>query len=154
MKTKNATGPGRPAYEVKWPAGKFTFTQLMERNGVNPKSGKGNNCTRLTLYKHLKAASKGSKSEIVRIKDETRKPNSKTGMGRKAFVYIRREKFNGMKTMTKNTSVKNAKPKTATNKPVDSYEAMKATLLTSSDTQSKVPETVPVTVEQSQEIAV
>lgn len=149
MKTKNSTGPGRPAYQVKWPTGKFTFTQLMERNGVNPKTGKGKDCTRLTLYKHLQVATKGTKSEIVRIKDETRKPNSKTGMGRKAFVYIRREKLNGMKAASKSrVSVKlNNK---ANDNTSASYEATKAALLAPTPAPTPAPEPVMAPVAEAQ----
>ena len=127
MKTANThTHPGRPAYKVKWPYGKFTFNQLCLANGVaieGAKKGKGKDCTALTLRKALdrdmyhpfeSGKNKGKpnknspnrKSLIVET-DETRNPNSEKGLGRKAFVFIRREKLNGLKGAAKaKTSVK------------------------------------------------
>jgi len=152
MKNKNINrGPGRPAYDIKWPNGKFTFDDLCEANGVNPKTGKGKFCTKLTLRKGIKrdAASRG-RSEIVLLKDEQREPNSKSGLGRKTFVYIRRSKLQTLKAASKSTAsvnvgtkaVKPAKVK-ATKSPATAavdYEAMKANLLAPMPAVSITPE--------------
>jgi hypothetical protein len=123
--TKSYDHPGRPAYIPVIPRGRFTMNDLCEENGVNLKSGKGKNCSRLTLVKWV-AKQLGNKRSglIVKVKDETSEPNSKKGLGRKAFLYIRRVVAkDGLKTAAKsNVSVKMT-PTT------ESYEATKAALL-------------------------
>jgi hypothetical protein len=90
-KNSKSNGPGRPKYEIKWPRGKFTFTDLEIENGVNPKTGKGKNCTTLTLRKGLRRdQAKRNQSMIVCLKDILAEPNSKKGMGRKQLVYAPR----------------------------------------------------------------
>jgi hypothetical protein len=143
MKNKNANtnrGPGRPAYEPKVPQSKFTFADFMELNGVNFETGKGPNCSKLTLDKWLKRdkESKG-KSMIVKL-DETREPNSKNGLGRKTYVYVRRSKLDTLKSAKVATgkskvsvNVGTAAPKARKAKNVSAatseYEAQKAALL-------------------------
>ncbi len=137
MKSKTR-GVGRPSYPIKWPNGKFTMADLMVANGVNPKNGKGKLCTKLTLVKGLQrdmfmVGDNGKpdtnrprrNSTIVRVKDETREPNSKSGLGRKTFVYIRRAKLVKGKDVTVNvgTKAKSTAPKS------EAYEAQKAALL-------------------------
>lgn len=96
-------GPGRPRYAPKIPSGKFTFDRLCELNGVDTETGKGENCSALTLRKFLKRdmyTEKGNPrntSEIVLLKDEKREPDSEKGLGRKALVYIRRDKLDTLK---------------------------------------------------------
>lgn len=88
MKNK---GPGRPKYRPNIPKGKFTFTDFEIANGVNPKTGKGKDCTTLTLRKWLKEdLSKRGHSTIVHLKDTFAEPTSKAGLGRKQYVYQRR----------------------------------------------------------------
>lgn len=118
MKNKNKQrGPGRPMADINVPNKKFTFADLVEANShVTPQ----------TLRKFLKRdfARKG-KSEIVLVKDETREPNSKQGLGRKTFVYMRRSKMNSLKSARKSTvSIPLAPAKTTAD-----YEATKAALL-------------------------
>lgn len=128
MAKNTSTGPGRPSYNVRWPYNKFTFNQLLENNGVNLKTGKGKNCSRLTLFKHLQAETKGAKSLIVKLKDQTREPNSKKGLGRKAFIFIRRDKLdNGLKTAKRSTVT--VKLPSAAKSNAD-YEAQKLALAT------------------------
>lgn len=98
-KNKNAVaakhdGPGRPKYTPVFPRGKeWTFTDLMEANGVeanlNSKNfGKGPKCTMLTLRKFLaRDAKKMGRSLIVKVKGVTSEPNSKSGLGRRAYLY-------------------------------------------------------------------
>jgi hypothetical protein len=88
MKNK---GPGRPKYRPNIPKGKFTFTDFEIANGVNPKTGKGKDCTTLTLRKWLKEdLSKRGHSTIVHLKDTFAEPTGKGGLGRKQYVYQRR----------------------------------------------------------------
>lgn len=139
MKNKNS-GVGRPKYPVKWPGRKFTMQDLMVFNGVNPKTGKGKLCTKLTLVKALQRdmfhpqeknplkpdfERPRRNSVIVRVKNETREPNSKSGLGRKTFVYIRREK---LANVTKVVTVKPVAKPAKVASTVD-YEAQKAALL-------------------------
>lgn len=114
MKTNAKTAPqydhpGRPAYKPTIPRGRFTMNDLCDENGVNLKTGKGRNCSRLTLVKWV-AKQLGNKRSglIVKVKGETHEPNSKVGLGRKAFVYLRRAGAkDGLKTSSKsNVSVK------------------------------------------------
>ena len=121
MKHNTQRGPGRPMAKIKIPNRKFTFADLKEAN---------DHVTPLTLRKFLKrdAARKG-KSEIVLVKDETREPNSKKGLGRKTFVYIPRAKMNTLKTASKSkVTVTIAAPKAPAKSTAD-YEATKAALL-------------------------
>ena len=132
MAKVKSNGVGRPSYSVKWPYNKFTFNQLLEHNGVNLKTGKGKNCSRLTLFKALQRNTKGPKSVIVKL-DVTREPNSKKGLGRKAAVFLRREKFTALKTASTSTvSVKVSGPrktrKSTAPTSTEDYEKLKASI--------------------------
>lgn len=121
--TKSYDHPGRPAYIPVIPRGRFTMNDLCEENGVSLKTGKGKNCSRLTLVKWV-AKQLGNKRSglIVKVKDETSEPNSRKGLGRKAFLYIRRTQASNLKTAAKsNVSVKMT--------TTADYEATKAALL-------------------------
>lgn len=94
-------GPGRPKYEPVFPRTKeWSFTDFMEVNGINinPNSkdfGKGPNCTMLTLRKFMaRDAKKMGHSLITKIKGVTSEPNSKDGLGRRAYLYSLRAKAN------------------------------------------------------------
>lgn len=90
-KNTKSRGPGRPQFVPTLPKGKFTFTDLELANGVNPKTGKGKDCTTLTLRKWLKRElNKRGHSAIVHLKDVLADPNGKHGLGRKQYVYTRR----------------------------------------------------------------
>ena len=138
-------GPGRPMAAITIPNKKFTFGDLAEANG---------HVTPLTLRKFLKrdAARKG-KSEICLMKDETREPNSKKGLGRKTFVYIRRSKLNALKTASKSKMSVPLGDKAPVAKPApakaDSYEATKAALgIAATAAPSDAPvEVAPVSTE-------
>jgi hypothetical protein len=154
MKNEKNRGVGRPSYAVKYPNHKFTMSDLMVANGVNPKTGKGKLCTKLTLVKALQRdmfiLDKNGKpdverprrnSTIVRVKNETRQPNSVSGLGRKTFVYIRRDKLvKSEKTVTVSIGTK---PESK------SYEETKAELL---GTTPAVEITAPVASEPTSEI--
>jgi len=134
MKNKSQRGPGRPMAEISIPSRKFTFADLVEAN---------EHVTPLTLRKFLKRdfARKG-KSEIVLVKDETRESNSKKGLGRKTFVYIRRSKMNALKTAIKSKVSVSIAPA----KPTADYEATKAALLApAAPVIAQAPEAAPAT---------
>lgn len=123
---KNKNSVGRPKYEIKWPRGKFTFTDLEVENGVNPKTGKGKQCTTLTLRKGLKRElARRSHSVIVLLKDTFADPTSKKGLGRKQFVYQRRVVARAEKPVNESAP----KAKDSVSKATKSYEALKAELL-------------------------
>lgn len=99
--TRKHDGPGRPKYEPVFPRTKeWSFTDFMEVNGINinPNSkdfGKGPNCTMLTLRKFMaRDAKKLGRSLITKIKGVTSEPNSKDGLGRRAYLYSLRAKAN------------------------------------------------------------
>lgn len=157
-KNSKSNGPGRPQYEIKWPRGKFTFTDLEIENGVNPKTGKGKNCTTLTLRKGLKRdQAKRGHSVIVCLKDILAEPNSKSGLGRKQLVYARRsmaEKYATAKSAPRkakaDVTVDVANTPTA---PVDAvsqgtvdYEAQKAALLAPTPAVTITPDPTPAPV--------
>lgn len=139
-----SNGPGRPAYSMKWPRGRFTFIELMKFNGVNPKTGKGktkrNYTTRLTVWNWLNKCRKGRNAFIERM-EETADP--KNGTGRRAYVYrvipgLRPAKVAATaKPVTRKARTVVAKVTKVTRKPrtpkvtstTADYEAQKAALL-------------------------
>jgi hypothetical protein len=138
---KVSNGPGRPQYEIKWPRSKFTFTDLMIANEVDPKTGKGNLCSKLTLVKGLKRELKGNSSLIIKLKDVFAPPNSKNGLGRKQLVYSRR-------SMVRNpNNTKNEEVTTDVSQDTKDYEAQKAALLAPSSEIVMAPEVVVITPE-------
>lgn len=131
--------PGRPAYLPVIPRGRFTMNDLCATNGVNINTGKGKKCSRLTLVKWV-AKQLGNKRSglIVKVKDETSEPNSSKGLGRRAFLYIRRPQKNSLKTASKsNVSVKM--------NTTEDYEKTKAALLTPEPVVAETPTPEPVT---------
>jgi hypothetical protein len=44
----------RPGLQLRIPSGKFTIAELCAVNGVDPKTGKGPKCSKLTLINALK----------------------------------------------------------------------------------------------------
>lgn len=106
---KASRGVGRPRYDAKIPNGKFTMRQFCEYNGVNPDTGKGEKCSKLTLIKFMerdqhpkiKSGKNAGKLDKNRIRpdslivqlDETSAPTGEKGLGRKAFVYQKRCKI-------------------------------------------------------------
>lgn len=132
-------GPGRPAYQPKFPKSKkFTMADFCVANGIDPKTGKGPNCTKLTLDKFRKANLGQRNSILVLVKDELREPASQNGLGRKCFVYSLRSRVTaGEKTVA---VAKSAKGKSS--KGTFTYEAKKAALLASTPSVA-VPANVP-----------
>lgn len=138
MKKTASRGPGRPRYVPTVPNKRFTFEELCEANGVNTETGKGKNCTMLTLRKFLKSemftdsGNPKPNSAIMLVKDETREPNSKKGLGRKCFVYaIRKGKSvkKAKRTASVNIGTSTRKPKTAkVSTSTAKYEAAKLAL--------------------------
>lgn len=103
-KSPKSNGPGRPKAVIKVPNRKFTFADL---EAVNT------HVTPLTLRKFLKAdmfTDKGNPrntSTIVRLKNESREPDSEKGLGRKTYVYIKRDKLSTLKSASKSTATVN-----------------------------------------------
>jgi hypothetical protein len=120
MKTVKHDGPGRPKYQPKLPRGKFTMNELCQENGVSLKTGKGSNCSKLTLVKFVARELSNRRSGlVVKVKDETSEPNSRKGLGRKPFLFMRRP--NALKAAAKsNVSV--------SLNTTDAYEAQKEAL--------------------------
>ncbi len=119
------SGPGRPSYVPKLPRGKFTMTDLCEANEVNLKTGKGPKCSKLTLVKFLAKELANKRTGLVtKVKGETRKPQGDAGLGRKAFLYIRRDApvKNNLATAAKSPVSVKVAPGTT------DYEAQKAAL--------------------------
>ena len=181
MKNKNAVtkqGPGRPAYEPKFPRSlEWTSADFMEANEVNPETGKGPKCSKLTLTKNLNrdmyhpiesGKNKGKpdrnrprKNSLVVKSDKTREPNSESGLGRKTFVFYLRAKQDSIKPGKVSVNVGTAatkpnKPNKArtVSKSTADYEAQKAALLAPTAAVTIAPgETAPVVVEPIAEVA-
>jgi hypothetical protein len=129
----NKRSAGRPKYEPIMPKGKFTINDFCESNGVNIKSGKGDKCSKLTLIKFLARDHKrGGKSVIVKLADVVAEPNSKAGLGRKAYVYQLRTKVAApapkVTPKAKVKSPRKAKP-TGVTAAVAQYESVKNDIL-------------------------
>lgn len=141
---KNATksrGPGRPMYQPVIPKGKFTMADFCEANGVDVKTGKGKNCSKLTLIKFM--GRKQGKAMIRKVKGELAAPANKNGLGRKSFLY---ERIPGTVATKSTKAVKAAKstkaPKAAKSTASD-YEATKAALLAPTPAVVITPEATP-----------
>lgn len=136
-------GPGRPKYTPVIPRGKFTFTDLEEANGVNTKTGKGKNCTTLTLRKWLKRELSNRRSgAIVLLKDVLADPNSKSGLGRKQYVYTRRAGVTAPKAAAPKATRK-AKATADVSQSTQDYEATKAALLADTSVSVATPDPTP-----------
>jgi hypothetical protein len=91
-------GPGRPKYQPKFPrSAKWTFGDFCEINGINLETGKGENCTILTLRKFLKrdmltAAKRSRPNSLVIDTGELGKVDNESGLGRKPTLYSLRSK--------------------------------------------------------------
>lgn len=145
-KNSKSNGPGRPRYSVKWPRGKFTFTDLEIENGVNPKSGKGKECTTLTLRKAVKRELGNRRSgAIVLVKDTLAEPNSKSGLGRKQLVYTRRPGVTAQKATAAPRKAKVTAPDVTVNvsQATTDYEAQKAALLAPTPAVTITPDPTP-----------
>lgn len=116
MKSKNTqTGPGRPASKVVWPNGRFTREQAYQYNGCYETPAR---VCKLTVINHLNDALKGNDSILIRMKDESGKSKSESGLGRKPFIYLRRSQFNAGKKAAAN--LRKAKASSVTVPVVDS----------------------------------
>lgn len=139
---KQNRGPGRPMAQINIPSKKFTFADMVEAN---------DHVTPLTLRKFLKRdAARKNKSEIVLVKDETREPNHKSGLGRKTYVYIRRSKMEGSASASALKTARKSKVSVAL-APASStadYEATKAALLAPEPAPTEpAPESTPIVAE-------
>jgi hypothetical protein len=146
VSSPEARGPGRPQYTPTYPkAKKWTLADFCVANGVNPETGKGPNCSKLTLIKNLTRGLSGRNSLILQL-DEYREPNHESGLGRKCNVYSLREKANVDTSAKPTQAPKSARTAKPTKKPAKvtsttaEYEATKARLLAP---ETPAPVTVP-----------
>jgi hypothetical protein len=92
-------GPGRPKYEPLFPrTNKWTFNQFCEVNGINLETGKGPDCSVLTLRKFLKRdmfsnSGRVRSNSLVIDTGELAPPSSDTGLGRKSKLLQLRSKL-------------------------------------------------------------
>lgn len=131
-------GPGRPAYEPKFPAKlKWTMADFCRRNEVDTETGKGPNCSKLTLVKFLKKDLKNRRSGLVgKLKDETAPPDSDSGLGRRSLLYFLRARADEIEAKAEAKPARKSNGlKTAAKSPVSvklsttaDYEATKAAL--------------------------
>ena len=157
---KTQKGPGRPAYVPKLPTKlRWTMLDLQLCNKVNPATGKGPNCSKLTLVNWLADELANRRSGLVlKVTGETKEPNSKSGLGRKAFVYVlrsRKDELTKDSTPAK-TPAKKSGLKTAAKSPVSvklnttaDYEKAKADLLapTPAPVVAATPEPAPTSAD-------
>lgn len=159
--TQKQNGPGRPRYTPIIPRGQFTFTDLETENGVNPKTGKGKNCTALTLRKWLKRELKNHRhGTVVLLKGTFAEPNGKSGLGHKQYVYQRRTGVapKAAKTTKTDTDTKasTVPAQSAVSPETQQYEATKAALLANTsvpiapaETPAPAPEPVAETAPEA-----
>lgn len=175
MKKNIKKSPGRPAYKPVLPKGNFTLADFCESNGVNPDTGKGKFCSKLTLIKWLDrdrfmTDAKGNidkdrprRNSLVILLDKTEEPvahaKANKGLGRKRLVYCLRNAANATRTSKptrKATGLKKAAKSTVNVPIVDispetkAYEATKAELakpivITVPPVATITPATSPVT---------
>lgn len=132
--------PGRPKYNPVFPTtDKWTFNDFEITNGVDPQTGKGEKCSRLTLRKWLDAdmyTEEGNlrkSSQIVLVKKELSPSGSIKGLGRKRLVYQFRNKVNTDKVITDN--------------PVVETPVADVTVNVGTDTVTETPETTGISQE-------
>ncbi len=91
MKSNKQTkrGVGRPESKVVWPNGRFTREQAFQLNGCYATPPR---VCKLTVINHLNAALKGNESVLIKL-DELGKTKTKSGKGRKPYVYLRRSQW-------------------------------------------------------------
>ncbi len=146
------SGPGRPRYSPKFPAKlRWTMLDFQLRNGVNPTTGKGDNCSKLTLVKFLADQLRNTRSGlIVKLKGETTAPSSDSGLGRKAFLYTLRSRKDEVTAKTATVKPKAKKALDTASKstvsvkiaPAPSYEETKAALGLTAPVAEAAPEPV------------
>lgn len=125
-KNSKHNGPGRPKYQPVYPrTNKWSFNDFQEANGIDLETGKGANCSKLTLRKHLdrdmynKAGHLRPNSLVMLVKGEFA-PKSASGKGKRGFLFTLRSKAEAVKPEVKITApkaVKTSKPKAAKIKP-------------------------------------
>lgn len=139
---------GRPLYVPKFPRKvEFTLKDFCVANEVDPVTGKGPRCSKLTLIKWLGRDKARKGRSLVKRLDHTSAPDSEKGLGRKAFLFSLREK------MATDTAPTTADVATAdVSDETSAYEAQKAALLgsptpvvdISTPASDATPEVIPV----------
>ena len=128
--------PGRPLYVPKFPRKvEWTLKDFCVANEVDPETGKGPRCSKLTLIKWLGRDKARKGRSLVKRLDHTAAPDSEKGLGRKAFLFSLREKLTNDSTPDAAPDTTDAAPDTTDAAPADvstataDYEAQKAALL-------------------------
>jgi hypothetical protein len=124
--------PGRPLYVPKFPRKvEFTLKDFCLANGVDPETGKGPNCSKLTLIKWLGRDKARKGRSLVKRLDHTAAPDSEKGLGRKAFLFSLREKLAADSADTATPAPASPEIPTPAEASSDTsdYEAQKAALL-------------------------
>lgn len=148
--TKGPKGkPGRPLYVPKFPRKKeWTLKDFCLANEVNPDTGKGPRCSKLTLIKWLGRDKARKGRSLVKRLDHTAAPDSEKGLGRKAFLFSVREKMATDAADTETPADDSTPEATPAETPETSaYEAQKAALLGTAapvvDITTPAPEATP-----------
>lgn len=123
--------PGRPLYVPKFPRKvEWTLKDFCVANEVDPETGKGPRCSKLTLIKWLGRDKARKGRSLVKRLDHTAAPDSEKGLGRKAFLFSLREKLANDSTPDANTATDAAPAAPSDVSPATAdYEAQKAALL-------------------------
>lgn len=127
--------PGRPLYAPKFPRkAEWTLKDFCVANEVDPETGKGPRCSKLTLIKWLGRDKARKGRSLVKRLDHTASPDSEKGLGRKAFLFSLREKMTADASDTEITApATDSAPETPAPSDVSAetsaYEAQKAALL-------------------------
>lgn len=123
--------PGRPLYVPKFPRKvEWTLKDFCVANEVDPQTGKGPRCSKLTLIKWLGRDKARKGRSLVKRLDHTAAPDSEKGLGRKAFLFSLRDKMATDAADTATTAADSTPEATPAETPETSaYEAQKAALL-------------------------
>lgn len=90
--SKNGKKLGRKRYDPLFPTtAEWTLREFMIANEVNPETGMGPRCSKLTLIKFLQRDSERMGHSLVKRLSKTSEPVGGT-LGRKPFVYTLRKK--------------------------------------------------------------
>lgn len=144
--------PGRPLYVPKFPRKvEWTLKDFCVANEVDPETGKGPRCSKLTLIKWLGRDKARKGRSLVKRLDHTAAPDSEKGLGRKAFLFSLRDKMAADASPETPAPAADASPETPAPSDVSAetsaYEAQKAALLSSPapvvDITTPAPEATP-----------
>lgn len=141
MKTKKTkqSKPGRPSYKMVFPphAKQFTIGDLFEANGVDHKTGKGENCSAQTIRSKVNELIELKMLE--RVKDKVAAPHGEH-KGRKQFVFRR---ITGTAAPVKRERKEKVVTAVQVTEANQAYEATKAELGVAAPAPEPTAETAP-----------